>query len=300
MPSPNFQDFREELLNVGRVKIVSSFYCDPSIEQRPATDEDRNIRTLNNHKDWREILLILKGECEFMLNGNIYRGVKDTAFLIDRGEVHQDYYPRNTPPGHHLWIYITPEVMIHSLLSISDGEFHELNKLSHYHPHTPHDREILLAAWEKNRKNGGRVEYLTEMSLLLALRAAMTAQIYNDAVNCRDYNTKDHNRLKIQNIMEYIDAQCGRDCSIVVLTRLAGCSRSNFIRNFQRYAGCSVLEYVDRQRIHCCKSMMKANNMKWQSVPLKICAEKLGFSSAQSFARWRTKHAKELGEVEPE
>ena len=92
------------------------------------------------------------------------------------------------------------------------------------------------------------------------------------------------NRLIVERAMEYIRAQCGRDCNIDLLSQMAGCSRTNFTRLFRRYAECSVREYVDRVRIERYKSM----NYR---TPVKFLAQELGFSSASSFIHWRRQNA---------
>ena len=122
------------------------------------------------------------------------------------------------------------------------------------------------------RESGAAAEFLAEVSLRLQLRAVQIVQLQKEIESYDGYNTLKRNGLHIKQAMDYIDVQCGKNCSIAHLTKLAGCSRTSFIRNFRRYAGCSVLEYVNRQRMLRYKSLLKPS---CQSQP---CRHRPGFS----------------------
>ena len=285
-----FESFKNDLLNLGRLKIVSSFHCDPAIKSRRASEEDRRCRKIESHGSQREILLFLAGECERMLGDTLYALVPGTALLIDAGEAHQGFYTADTPPGRYFWTIFLPEHMVYHLTSPTPDGIRTVNGITNYHHYDPHWQKMLLEAWDRAKTNGSTVENLTELSLFLQLHAARLVQIYGEALAYDGYNPDKRNRMRIERIMDYIDVQCGKECSIAKLAKLAGCSRTSFIRNFRRYAGCSVLEYVNRQRVLRYKSLLKPSCQSQQPTPLKECARELGFSSPQAFARWRKQH----------
>jgi len=104
-------------------------------------------------------------------------------------------------------------------------------------------------------------------------------------------------RNRVWKVMDYIEDQCGRDCSVARLVKIAGVGRTTLLCASRRYVGCSVLEYVNRQRILRCRALMRplgGVEGKFKPPPLKIFAEELGFSSPQAFARWRKQHLAEL------
>ena len=288
-----FDAFKNDLLNLGRLKLVSSFYCDPAIESRPATEAERRLHREGIH-DYREAMIVLDGEYEILFNRRIYSLAPGTALLIEADEPHDGWYPDNAPPGRHLWIHLLPEYVIYSLW-YNDGEgYRHLNRVSGYHHYDPHGQKLIHDAWDKARESGGALEFLAEVSLHLQLRAVQIVQMQQEIETYDGYNPIKRNWMHIKQAMDYIDVQCGKDCSIARLAQLAGCSRTNFIRNFRRFAECSVLEYVNRQRIRRYKSLLKPSHMSQQPTPLKQCAQELGFSSPQAFARWRKQHRKEL------
>ena len=278
-------ELKNALLGLGMPKLVSSFYRDPAVESRPATDEDRKSRPVDRHAHQREVLVVLDGECEILLDRRIYRVFPGCAILVDAGEEHEEY-----PDVGYFCAILMPEHMVYHLSTSSGDAFRMHPDLGAYRHCDPPRQKMLLDAWRRTRENGAKPEFVTELALLIELLAARLVQVYDAAVAYDEYNPEKRNRIHIRHVMEYIESQCGRDCSIAKLAKLSGCSRTSFIRNFRRHAGCSVLEYVNRQRILRCRSLMKPSCITDQPTPLKECAKELGFSSPQAFARWRKQH----------
>ena len=287
------EQFKNDLLDLGKLKIVSSFYTDPAIRSRSATDGERKYHREESH-DHREAMIVLDGEYDQLFDNRICHLVPGTALLIDVGEPHEGGYPDTIVPGRHLWIHLLPEHFIYSLW-YNDGEgYRHLNRVSAYHHCDPHGQKLIHDAWNQARESGGAAEFLAEVSLRLQLRAVQIVQLEKEIENYDGYNTEKRNYLNIKRAMDYIDIQCGKDCSIAKLAQLAGCSRTSFIRNFRRHAGCSVLEYVNRRRVLRYQSLLKPSCRFSPPAPLKTCAQELGFSSPQAFARWRKQHFAEL------
>ena len=284
-----FELFKNDLLNLGRLKLVSSFYCDPAIKSRPADDGERKCHREETH-DHREAMIVLDGCYDVLFDGRIYTLVPGTALIIDSDEPHEGWYPDDAPPGKHLWIHLLPEHFIYSLW-YNDGEgYRHINRVSAYHHYDPHGQKLIHDAWDNALGSGGAPEFLAEVSLRLQLRAVQIVQLQKEMESYDGYNTNKRNWLHIKRTMDYIDVQCGKDCSIAKLAQIAGFSRTSFIRNFCRHAGCSVLEYVNRQRVLRYRSLLKASLHPDTPAPLKEYAKELGFSSPQAFARWRKQH----------
>ena len=282
------EDLKNALLNLGMPKIVSSFYCDQAVPGRPATDEERTARPTGRHSEQRELLIVIDGEYDILFEERIYHVSPGCALLIDTDEKHEEF-----PNVGYFCTIILPEHMVYHLTARDGGAYRRLYDIGNYRHCDPHRQKMLLDSWRKTRESGAKPEYLTELSLLIQLHAAQLVQIYDTAVAYDGYNPEKRNRTRIHHAMEYIEVQCGKKCSIAELTKVAGCSRTSFIRDFRRYAGCSVLEYVNRQRVLRLKSLLKPSCTTDQPTPLKECAKELGFSSPQAFARWRKQHMPE-------
>ena len=284
-----FELFKNDLLNLGRLKFVSSFYCDPAIKSRPAAPEERQYHSEETHTH-REALIVLDGEYGVLFDRRICNLTPGTALLVDADEPHEGWYPDTKVPGRHLWIHLLPEHFIYSLWYNDGNGYRHLNRVSAYHHYDPHGQKLILDAWDNAEKSGGAPEFLAEVSLRLQLRAVQIVQLQKEMENYDGYNTEKRNWLRIKRTMDYLDIQCGKECSIAKLAQIAGFSRTSFIRTFRRHAGCSVLEYVNRQRMRRYRSLLKASLHPDTPAPLKECAIELGFSSPQSFARWRKQH----------
>ena len=87
-----WETFKRDLLAPRKLKIAASFHCDPEISVRPATDADKQCRSFHSHTDINEILLVLDGECEFIIGDRIYRDGTGTALFIEPGEKHESYW----------------------------------------------------------------------------------------------------------------------------------------------------------------------------------------------------------------
>lgn len=279
--------FKDDLLKLRGVKIASSFHCDPSISVRAATPEDRRVRNFHSHCDVYEIMLVLDGACEIMIGDRVYSGGEGAALFIEPGVKHESFYPGTAPDGRHFWIICMPNYLIYNLFCNEAHNSTRLKELVGFQHYDPQFRETLAAIFGNAKRNRGDAACLRELELLILLRAAQMARIREEAESFCAYGFEKSNRMRIEKVMEYIGQQCGRDCDIDLLAQLAGCSRTHFTRLFRRYAKCSVLEYVDRQRLSRCKSMPC-------NTPVKIFAEELGFSSASAFLHWRKRNFDEL------
>ena len=272
--------FKNDLQKQRALKIVSAFYCDPSVAVRPATDAERAKRIFHTHRDMREILVVLDGECEYMIGNKIYQGGADTAIFVPPEISHEAHYPKGVPQGRHLWILLMPNYMQFSLFMVSGDRLRFDLNIAGFHCFSPHNQQQLVSAWDQAELDGGEPESLVKLSLLVNLQMVRLIPLYQEALRDEAHGPGKHNNMLVDNAKEYIELQCGRDCGIDLLAKRCGCSRTHFTRIFRQYAGCSVLEYINRQRV---KRYLSIHN----KAPVKILARELGFSSASAFIHWR-------------
>ena len=275
-----WQTFKNDLLKQRKLKIVSAFHCDPAVSVRPAEDADRRERIFHTHPGMREVLLVLDGECEYMIGDRIYRGGADTAIFVPPDVPHEAWYPADAPPGRHLWMIVMPNYLQYNLFSINEKDPQKNLNIRGFRCCSPHNHQQIVAAWDQAERDEGAPESLAELSLLVNLQAVRLVRLYQEEVQNDARNAATRNQYLVLNVKEYIDIQCGRDCSIDLLAKRFGCSRTHLTRIFRRHAGCSVLEYINRQRRSHYQSMAP-------DTPVKIFAQELGFSSASAFIHWR-------------
>ena len=283
--------FKNDLLKPRVLKICSSFHVDPSIRVRVATDGDRKSRRFHSHTDMREILVVLDGECEYLIGNKIYQGGVDTAVVVPPEIPHEAYYPEAAPHGRHLWIIITPNFIQFNLFLIDGKGIRCDMALKGAHYFAPGHHGQLTAALDRAEQGGESPELLTEISLLINLLAVQLISFYREALRDETPSTDFRNRSIVNSAKEYIDLQCGRDCGIDLLAKRGGCSRTHFTRIFRQYAGCSVLEYINRRRLAHYRTIRPDS-------PVKIFAQELGFSSASAFIHWRKQNVMTDGYVD--
>lgn len=296
MKSPEFAMIREFLQKPLRLRLASTFYHDPAIRSRRATDADRKARRCERHPENREIQIVVDGAADYLLEDRVYALHVSDALLADCGENHQSYYYAGTPAGTQFWIYVTREQLICNLVHASGGESYDFALPTCYIKYEPHLRKMLIDAWEAV-KSDGSPEAVNELSLMLGFCMARFARLCADGLGGNEDSTPRLLRNRVWQVMDYIEAQCGKECSIAHLVKLSGIGRTALLCAFRRYAGCSVLEYVNRQRVLRCRSLMRplgGVGYKYKPSPLKVFAEELGFSSPQVFARWRKQHLAEI------
>ncbi len=278
-----------------RLRLASTFYRDPAIRSRRAVDEDRKARRCETHPENREIQIVVDGVSDYLLEDRVYTLHVGDVLLADRGENHQAYYYAGTPPGTQFWIYVTSEQLICNLLR-AEGESYDFALPTLYIRYEPHLRKLLLDAWEA-AKSDCSPETVNELSLIIEFCMARFARLCAAGLGGNEDNRSRLLRSRVWRVMDYIEDQCGKECSVARLVKLAGIGRTTLLCAFRRYVGCSVLEYVNRQRVRRCRSLMRplgGTEGKFKPPPLKLFAEELGFSSPQAFARWRKQHLAEL------
>ena len=295
MKSPELAMIGAFLRKPTRLRLASTFYCDPAIRSRRATDGDRQARRCEKHPETREIQIVIDGAADYLLEDRVYALHTGDALLADCGETHQAYFYAGTPPGRQFWIYVTREQLICNLLRAS-GESYDYALPTCYIKYEPHLRKQLVDAWEATKADGF-ADAVNELSLIIEFCMARFARLCAEGMGGNEDNASRMLRSRIWKVMDYIEDQCGRECSIARLVELAGVGRTTLLCAFRRYAECSVLEYVNRQRVLRCRALMRplgGARYKYKPLPLKVFAEELGFSSPQAFARWRKEHLAEL------
>ena len=295
MKSPELAMIGEFLRKPMRLRLASTFYRDPAIKSRRAADGDRIARRCGTHADTREIQIVVDGSADYLLEDRVYTLHVGDALLTDRGETHQEYYYAGTPPGTQFWIYATREQLICNLLRAS-GESYDFALPTCYIKYEPRLRKLLVDAWEA-AKSDGSAEARSELALMIEFCMARFARLSAEGTGDNDDTSARRRRSRVWKVMDYIEDRCGRECSVDNLVKLAGIGRTTLLCAFRRYTGCSVLEFVNRQRVQRCRALMRPLDgveNRFKLPPLKVFAEELGFSSPQAFARWRKQHLAEL------
>jgi len=284
-------DFIEKLLTVRVERIVSPFFADPGVKVRHLTDVERKSRKKHCGNMTYEVMVVLDGEGDVMIGDKVYTGGAGTVFLIPPGCMHDMNYDFNQCTGMHLWLIVWSDIIRYSLFRAAPGNCQfEINNNLRVFRHF--DKELYLGISEL-WKNAANVplsrERRREFMALVEYRATQLVRIERDALQADTVGKVGRDFIIMTQVKRYIEQQGGRDCQINMMADMFGCSRSRFIKLFRKYHGCTVLEFVNRERIRRYRGLA-------DSVPVKSLAAALGFGSASSFIHWRKRNLQALSD----
>ena len=282
-------DLVEKLMTVRAERIVSPFFVDPGVEVRHLTAEESVSRESHCAEMTYEIMLVLDGEGDVMIGDRVYTGGAGTVFVIPPKFQHDKTYDHNRCTGMHLWMIVWSDLVRYSFFRASDEgvALYSDNNLRVYR----HFDKVLYRGISDLWSNAANAplsrEQRREFMALIDYRTAQLVRIEREAPRAETIGNVGRDFMIVSQVKRYIEQQCGRNCQINMLAEMFDCSRSRFLKIFRRYAGCTVLEFVDRERIRRYRGFA-------DSTPVKIIAAELGFSSSSSFIHWRQRNLKAL------
>ena len=282
-------EFVEKLLTVRAERIVSPFFADPGVTVRHLTAEERAARERHCAEMTYEIMLVLDGEGDVMINDQVYTGGTGTVFMIPPGVPHDKNYDHNQCNGLHLWMIAWTDLARYSFFRVSTEKVVQYsdNNLRVYRHFDSELYRGISNLWSNAANTPLTREQRREFMALIDYRAAQLIRIEREAPRTETIGNIGRDFMIVQQVKKYIGQQCGRGCQINMLADMFDCSRSRFLKIFRRYAGCTVLEFVDRERIRRYRAFS-------DSTPVKSIAAELGFSSSSSFIHWRQRNLKAL------
>ncbi len=251
--------------------LVSSFLT----EQSPLEVDDLEIWEWHRENESihfrREAMLVLSGQTTQNLLGKLYECRPGTLFLIDRNELHDGLYGASAM-GLHLWMYILANSIICNLFCCSDGRAEVIRSFIY------RDREMLDhldQAW--NRSVSGSSEGWTELSACFRLIACELYRVFKVPGNIFGHRVD-----VMETIRHYLQENCGRDCSMETLARMAGCSRQHLMRRFRQEFNCTIGDFLELARRE------RYSELDGRML-VKELADQLGFESASALCHWRKK-----------
>lgn len=228
----------------------------------------------------REILFILHGENQFMLNGLACRARPGAAFLLNKWEVHSYGYRKNDRDLLHLWIHFNDDRMYGSLTHVGcAGQYHPVG----IHMNFNNDlHQLLKRRWNMLEKIPGCTSAVKNLLIKPALNIALEefAMFQFGMIDCPQENTSDITVF----LRNYIRNTNGRDCSLENLEKLSGYSRFHLSRLFRRHCGQTIGEHINEVRLHFVEEARK------RGLKQKEIAGELGFSSPAAFWHWHRKN----------
>lgn len=270
----------KQTLRSGVKKIISRY--------SPVSRPEECARYKSSTHAFREFCFVIKGNCSYMINNNVYDLTAGTAVFIDHWVPHAYGY---LPEDHDLillWIHLYGLNALQCSCSISQIS---LNCST---------RPIKIITLPL-----GYAEILSHRLKQLELLAVKDEETVNtflaDPVNSMlneiafqidhpifSQTSRDRNAAIIEAVKNHIIMCNARDCSYQTLGQLSGLSKSYLAHCFRHHTGISIGDFVDRVRIEYTINAMK-RGMKQKEI-----AYELGFSSPVNYWSWLRKNKHRL------
>jgi AraC-like DNA-binding protein len=230
---------------------------------------------------YAEFLIALQGDSFYAVGEQLYACRPGDAFYLPAGAPHDNGYPPNWHDVEHLWISVLHQRAFFSIYLIADGVHHPVRggRANLSMAELGFDVEACLGAdlvpahWQHRRA--------------YAVLQLLLARIID--IGRSTTETASGPAVVVQSICEHIDRTAGAGATLTEVARLAGYSKYHFLRLFQRHAGMTVQQYVDRARRKAVRRMLA------EGISKKVIAAELGFSGPPAFSRWLRKHVNDSG-----
>lgn len=237
------------------------------------------LRTrLNTHAPaHREIMLTMRGQAVYSIEGQIYYRRPGTVILLER---HQN---RDLRGGPHkvdftcLWIHLFSS----NYLTYYINGCNENGRYTHLLPMRSRSGDLprlLMEAWDQCQKCP---EDRLARGLLHSLITGALLEILGQGGR---ETPGDHHKQVVQSVKEYIREHLAEDLSLGTLANLAGYSPFFFHRLFLRHTGQTPVQYVNAARLERAAQLLDAN------YTVAATAAAVGFSSVSYFHQFFRKH----------
>lgn len=266
--SYNFEDYT--------VQRVISSHLQPAGELK-----DMNDFTLERHLH-REMLYVMEGENDTVLNGKVYHLTPGSLLLIDRWESHSYLYRKDDHDLLHLWFYLsTDHELKFSLMHI--GAQGECRNTGYTNKFAKEYGEILSNRWDRLKGlksyDAKSVGYLFRSAVNLLLEE-FTVQNFSLMQQPQIRSSVD----LAETISNYITQANGRNCSLRQLEKVTGFNRFYLAHVFRQSSGKSIGALINDCR------MQFTAEAYYRGMPQKNIAMELGFSSPAAFNKWQRTH----------
>ncbi len=268
------------LLDDGRRQVIATAFPRQEAHLVP---EKRHLPVPIDCHSYREIMLVLSGSVECMLEDCHYAGTPGSLFLFHNRQRHFQGYPPGTPPGLHLWLFPLPDAFSGQLVRVTPDGW---QAAARYWNKTPELARMVHHSWTRCFAAPSPIRRAELKSCLGVVFADVAAQWAGDGGNSRPAAERGWEAMEA--LTKHLATSLGIGDSIEDMARMTGFSRAHFLRLFRQYAGCTPHEYINRLRMSQLTECLKSGLRR------KEIADRLGFSSGAALSHWCRKQRLEV------
>ena len=231
-----------------------------------------------HYHDFYKIILILKGNIRYLIEGREYELLPFDFVLVNRFDIHKPVVD-STDEYDRIILYLKPEFL--EKLGLLDA-FNKAKEMESYVVRfnsgtSAHIFDMLLKAEEDIRIKD--TEYAGELTAKLDVIKMLIE--FNKACLSEDFGFRPEARFnrKVIEIIEYINRNLGKDLSIDSIADRFYLSKYHMMRIFKSETGYSVHRYISEKRI------LLARNLIMSGMPSTTACLECGFKDYSSFSR---------------
>ena len=231
-----------------------------------------------HYHDFYKIILILKGNVRYLIEGREYELLPFDFVLVNRFDIHKPVVDSNDDYD-RIILYLKPEFL--EKLGLLDA-FVKAKELESYVVRfnsgtSAHIYDMLLKAQEDIRIKV--TEYAGELTAKIDI--IQTLIEFNKACISEDFGFRPEARFnrKVIEIIEYINENLQKDLSIDSIADKFYLSKYHMMRIFKSETGYSVHRYISEKRI------LLARNLIMSGIPSTTACLECGFKDYSSFSR---------------
>lgn len=235
----------------------------------------------HNH-NFYEIYLFLSGNVTYIIEGKSYKLKPKDILIINNKELHKAFVESGVP-YERIVIWLNPEYVKSlssdktDLLTVFDTSLRENYNLLRLRPDIT---EYIYGIAEKlgvviNSKTFGN-DILRE-AYIIELLVYMNRAYQISRKNRMDLDVV--NNDKIDNIIQYINANLDSDLTLQTLSSRFYLSKFHLLREFKKYTGYTIHKYIQQKRLILARELLK--NCKQVT---EVC-NKCGFGDYSNFIR---------------
>ena len=233
----------------------------------------------------RELLIPLRGTCDYMFNHSVYTASPGTVFLIDHWVNHALGYRSCDKDLLHLWLYIKGAAMWANVMIV---EFDGKHRLYTHSLDLPQEYNTILSRrWDMFECSDNHSEREAAFLMKSVLNAVMDE--FALLLETQDAQYDQEMRRIVEAMKKYIRSSNGRNCSMEQLEKYFGYNRFYLAHQFKKLTQETLGGYLQSVRIDYVVAALN-RGMKQKEI-----AYELGFSSPANFWKWLQKHK---GDVE--
>ena len=244
-----------------------------NIEKKWTIRKTQFIRAYSFHWHPRaEICCIADGECNFYVNGRLYKGKQGDVLVFNSGDIH-----RYMSDGNVADIYVCtfdpslvyknferiPLVKVH----ISSEEMHEKGIFT--------DVLSLFEEILKEREEGKKHFEIIAQTQIVKLYSLLARHFEDES---RTSTNDVHKFEAFQKILDYISKNYASDISLSDLARVINYSESNVSAMFSRFIGTNFKKYLDSIRVNKAIELLKNDTLNFTDVAMRC-----GFNNVRTF-----------------